>query len=331
MREQFVKEFVTKLVNQIPDDALKIVYQKLIIFVSDYEIAPRNTEIVPYEGYLPECYEIYFATRKIEGLSVRSLELYNMVLRDFFFQVHKDLKQITTNDIRIYLYKTQETRKISNATLDNRRVIIQTFFEWAANEGYIGSNPCRNIKAIKYERAQRQPLSGMELERLRNACETVRDRAMIEMLYSTGCRVTELERLDIADVDFEQKEVHLFGKGDKHRTSYLNVKAEFALRNYLETRTDENPALFVSERMPHGRLKKPAIEKRVRQLGELSKIGRRVYPHLIRHTTATDGLDRGMPVEEVQQILGHVNINTTMVYAQVSRANIKRDHRRCIV
>lgn len=154
---------------------------------------------------------------------------------------------------------------------------------------------------------------------------------MIEVLYSTGCRVTELERLDIADVDFELKEVHLFGKGDKHRTSYLNVKAEFALRNYLETRTDENPALFVSERSPHDRLKKPAIEKRVRQLGELSKIGRRVYPHLIRHTTATDGLDREMPIEEVQQILGHVNINTTMVYAQVSRANLKRDHRRYIV
>ena len=125
MREQFAKTFMTKLVGKIPDDALKVVYQKLIIFVGDYEIAPRNTEIVPYEGYLPECYEIYFATRKIEGLSVRSLELYNMVLRDFFFQVNKDLKQITTNDIRIYLYKTQEIRKISNATLDNRRVIIQ--------------------------------------------------------------------------------------------------------------------------------------------------------------------------------------------------------------
>ena len=140
MREQFAKTFMTKLIGKIPDDALKVVYQKLIIFVGDYEISPRNTELVPYEGYLPECYEIYFATRKIEGLSVRSLELYNMVLRDFFFQVNKDLKQITTNDIRIYLYKTQEIRKISNATLDNRRVIIQTFFEWAANEGYIGGN-----------------------------------------------------------------------------------------------------------------------------------------------------------------------------------------------
>lgn len=331
MRERFVKTFMTKLIGEISDDALKIVYQKLMVFVSDYEIAPRNTEIVPYEGYLPECYEIFFATRKIEGLSIRTLELYNMVLHNFFFQVNKNLREITTNDIRIYLYKTQETRKISNATLDNRRVIIQTFFEWAANEGYIGSNPCRNIKAIKHERAQRKPLSGMELERVRNACETLRDKAMIEMLYSTGCRVTELERLNITDVDFEQKDVHLFGKGDKHRTSCLNVRAELALKNYLATRNDDNPALFVSERAPHGRLKKPAIEKRVRQLGEMSKIGRRVYPHLIRHTTATDGLDRGMPIEEVQQFLGHVNINTTMVYAQVSRTNLKRDHRRCIV
>ena len=334
MREEDSKvanELMTKLANQIPDEALKVVYQKLILFVSDYEITPRNTEIVPYEGYLPECYEIYFATRKIEGLSIRSLELYNMVLRDFFFQVNKRLTEITTNDIRVYLYQTQETRKISNATLDNRRVIIHTFLEWAANEGYIGSNPCRNIKAIKYERAQRKPLSGMELERVRNACETLRDKAMIEMLYSTGCRVTELERLNITDVDFEQKDVHLFGKGDKHRTSCLNVRAELALKNYLATRNDDNPALFVSERAPHGRLQKPAIEKRVRQLGEMSKIGRRVYPHLIRHTTATDGLDRGMPIEEVQQFLGHVNINTTMVYAQVSRANLKRDHRRYIV
>lgn len=331
MRERFVKTFMTKLIGEISDDALKIVYQKLMVFVSDYEIAPRNTEIVPYEGYLPECYEIFFATRKIEGLSIRTLELYNMVLHDFFFQVNKNLREITTNDIRIYLYKTQETRKISNCTLDNRRVIIQTFLEWAANEGYIGSNPCRNIKAIKYERAQRKPLSGMEMEKLRNSCVTVRDKAMIEVLYSTGCRVTELERLDITDVDFEKKEVYLFGKGDKHRTSYLNVRAELALKNYLETREDENPALFVSERAPHGRLKKPAIEKRVRQLGQMSKIGRRVYPHLIRHTTATDGLDRGMPIEEVQQILGHVNISTTMVYAQVSRTNVKRNHCRCIV
>lgn len=240
-------------------------------------------------------------------------------------------EEITTNDIRLYLYNTQQTRKICNSTLDGRRTIIHVFCEWAANEGYIGSNPCRNIRPIKYERPKRKPLTGIELEMVRNACKTLKDKAIIEMFYSTGCRVTELERLNIEDVDFIRKEVSLFGKGDKHRTSYLNAKAELALRNYLASRDDNNPALFVSDRRPHGRMKKEAIEKRVRKLGEASGIGRRMYPHLIRHTTATDGLERGMPVEEVQQILGHVNIGTTMIYAEVCKENVKNSHRKCIV
>ena len=290
MRERFVNEFMTKLEGRISDDDLRIVYQQLIIFVGEYEISPRNTEVVLYEGYLPECYKIFFVTRKIEGMSMKSLELYDMVLRDFFYQVNKKLEEISTNDIRLYLYQTQQTRKICNSTLDGRRTVIHVFMEWAANEGYI-----------------------------------------VEMFYSTGCRVTELERLDITDVDFQKKEVYLFGKGNKHRTSYLNAKAELAIRNYLASRNDNNQPLFVSDWEPHNRIKKAAIEKRVRKLGETSGIGRRVYPHLIRHTTATDGLDRGMPVEEVQQILGHVNIATTMIYAEVSKANVKNDHRRCIV
>lgn len=331
MRERFVNEFLTKIEGKITDDDLKIVYQQLLIFVGEYEISPRHTEVVLYEGYLPECYKIFFVTRKIEGMSMKSLELYNMVLRDFFYNVNKKFEEITTNDIRLYLYNTQQTRKICNSTLDGRRTIIHVFCEWAANEGYIGSNPCRNIRPIKYERAQRKPLSGMELEMVRDACTTLKDKAIIEMIYSTGCRVTELERLDITDIDFQKKEVYLFGKGDKHRTSYLNAKAEFAIKKYLESRDDNNPALFVSDRRPHGRIKKEALEKRVRKLREASGIGRRVYPHLIRHTTATDALDRGMPIEEVQQILGHVNISTTMIYAKVSKENVKNDHRKCIV
>lgn len=331
MRERFVNEFLTKIEGKISDDDLKIVYQQLTIFVGEYEISPRNTEVVLYEGYLPECYKIFFVTRKIEGMSMKSLELYNMILRDFFYQVNKPFEEITTDDIWLYLYNTQQTRKICNSTLDGRRTIIHVFCEWAANEGYIGSNPCRNIRPIKYERPKRKPLTGIELEMVRNACNTLKDKAIIEMFYSTGCRVTELERLNIEDVDFIRKEVSLFGKGDKHRTSYLNAKAELALRNYLASRDDNNPALFVSDRRPHGRMKKEAIEKRVRKLGEASGIGRRMYPHLIRHTTATDGLERGMPIEEVQQILGHVNIGTTMIYAEVCKENVKNSHRKCIV
>ena len=331
MREHFVNEFMAVLSNKLTEDALSIVYQSLTLFVSNYEISERNTEVVPYTGYLPECYETYFVTRKIEGMSMKSLELYNLVLKDFFFKLNKEICKISTNDIRVYLYKNQQERNLSNSTLDTKRTIIHAFFEWAANEGYIGSNPCTNIKPIKYERPKRKPLTGIELEKVRNACDNLKDKALLELFYSTGCRVTEMERLDISDIDFQTKEVLLFGKGDKHRISYLNAKAEIAIRNYLDSRKDNEEALFVSDRKPYGRLKKPAIEKRIRVLGEKSGIGRRLYPHLIRHTTATDGLDRGMPVEEVQQILGHVNIATTMIYAEVSRANVKNNHRKCIV
>ena len=331
MREHFVNEFMAVLSNKLTEDALSIVYQSLTLFVSNYEISERNTEVVPYTGYLPECYETYFVTRKIEGMSMKSLELYNLVLKDFFFKLNKEISKISTNDIRVYLYKNQQERNLSNSTLDTKRTIIHAFFEWAANEGYIGSNPCRNIKPIKYERPKRKPLTGIELEKVRNACDNLKDKALLELFYSTGCRVTEMERLDISDIDFQTKEVLLFGKGDKHRISYLNAKAEIAIRNYLDSRKDNEEALFVSDRKLYGRLKKPAIEKRIRVLGEKSGIGRRLYPHLIRHTTATDGLDRGMPVEEVQQILGHVNIATTMIYAEVSRANVKNNHRKCIV
>ena len=331
MREHFVNEFMAVLSNKLKEDALSIVYQSLTLFVSNYEIGKRNTEVVPYTGYLPECYETYFVTRKIEGMSMKSLELYNLVLKDFFFKLNKEICKISTNDIRVYLYKNQQERNLSNSTLDTKRTIIHAFFEWAANEGYIGSNPCRNIKPIKYERPKRKPLTGIELEKVRNACDNLKDKALLELFYSTGCRVTEMERLDISDIDFQTKEVLLFGKGDKHRISYLNAKAEIAIKNYLDSRNDNEEALFVSDRKPYGRLKKPAIEKRIRVLGEKSGIGRRLYPHLIRHTTATDGLDRGMPVEEVQQILGHVNIATTMIYAEVSRANVKNNHRKCIV
>ncbi len=331
MQEQFVNEFMAKITDLISDADLNIVYKQLMIHVSEYDIRKKSTEVAIYEGYLPECYEVFFVTRKIEGMSMKSLELYNMVLKHFFYCLNKKIEKITTNDIRVYLYKVQQERQLSNATLDSRRTIIHSFLEWAANEQYIGSNPCRSIRPIKYERPKRNPLTAIELEMLRNTCQTIRDAAIIEFLYSTGCRVTEMERADITDVDFAKKEVLLFGKGNKHRISYINARAELALKKYLEIREDDSPALFVSERKPHGRIKKAAIEKRVRQLGEMSGIGRRVYPHLIRHTTATDGLFRGMPVEEVQKLLGHANITTTMIYAEVSEENTKNDHKKYIV
>ena len=215
--------------------------------------------------------------------------------------------------------------------MDGKRLVINTFFEWCRDEGYINKNPCKQIHPIKYEAKPREPLTGIELGLVRDACKTYREKAIIETLYSTGCRVTELVRLKKTDVDFQKGEVYLFGKGNKHRTSYINAKAEVALKKYLFTRMDDTHALFVSERKPHQGLKKTSIEKIVREIGQRSGIGRRVFPHLIRHTTGTDALMRGMTLPELQELFGHVKPETTMIYAKTCRDNIKHNHQRCIV
>lgn len=330
-REQFATEFITKLNGKIPDYELKTVLQELQVFVNDYDIEERETGIVPYGDFgVPDCYKVYMVSKKIEGLSKNTLKTYDYYLRDFFNHMDKPLEKITSNDVRLYLYNLQERKKITNRSLDGKRLVINTFMEWCKNEGYITSNPCKKIGQIKYEAKKREPLTDIEMELLRSACETYREKAIIEMLYSTGCRVSELITLDRKDVDFQTKEVLLFGKGSKHRISYINAKAEVALKKYLFTRRDMDKALFVTERDPH-RMCKETVEKLVKKIGERAEIGRRVYPHLIRHTTATDALNRGMDVTEVQRLLGHEKLDTTMIYAKVSQESIKHDHRKYIV
>lgn len=226
----------------------------------------------------------------------------------------------------MYLYNTQENRGISNRTLDGRRAAIHAFFEWAAGEGYVDKNPCRSIKNIKYERIQKKPLTDMELERIRQVCKTIREKAMVEFLYSTGARVTEACTVKKTDVDFHKGEVVVLGKGNKHRTTYLNARSKLLLKQYLASRDDDSEYLFVSERKPHGALKKEAIERIIKLIGERAELDRPLTPHLFRHTLATLMLQRGTPITEVQKILGHVNINTTMIYAKVADEDVKASH-----
>lgn len=331
MREQFTNSFMARLDGKVPDDLLSTIREELFVFTNDYEINKRCTDVVPYTGYLPDCYKVYVVTMKIEGMSDESLKSYHLILNDFFKCMNKDISLVTTNDIRVYLYNVQKTRNISNRTLDNRRSIIHAFLEWACNEDYIPRNPCRSIKPIKYEQKERGSLTSMELEQVRDACSTLREKAMIEFFYSTGCRVTEMVRLNKSDIDFEKGEVLLFGKGDKHRISFIGARAEFALKNYLDSRGDDNDALFVSERKPHDRIKKPGIEKVIKNIGERSGIRRPLFPHLLRHTTATDCLERGMDVTQIQKMLGHTDVSTTMIYAKASKSDIKNQHKKCIV
>ena len=332
MYEQFKDQFIKALSADFSTDELRTIGNYLDIAANNYEISKKETGLVVYEQGIPETVEIFVVSKKISGLSEKSLYLYLMVLKDFFYTVRKKPEEVTANDIRIYLYQYQKMHEISNRTLDCRRTIICSYFNWMASEEYIVKNPAINIQPIKYERKHKKAMTLLELEKVRLACETKREKAVVEMLYSTGCRVTELERLNISDVNFETKEVLLFGKGNKHRTSYLNAKAEVALKDYLSERKDSCKALFVYERNPHGRLKKSGIEAMIRNIMErVPDVTTHVTPHTFRHTTATTALDRGMNVVDVSRLLGHQKVETTMEYITTNSDSVKNNHHNCVI
>ena len=332
--ENFANEFVSKLDGKISDEALRTVLQELQVFASNYDINQRETHVVPYQSNVPDCYRVYMVAKKIEGMSPESMKTYNFYLTDFFEHINRPFEQVTTNDIRIYLYETQKRTGISNRTLDGKRLVINTFMDWCWKEGYIPNNPCASIKPIKFEEKPREPLSNMELEIVRDACENYRDKAMIELFYSTGCRLSEMVNLKISDIDFTSKEVHLFGKGSKHRTSYLNAKAEYMLKKYFELERPKDSisdSVFVIFRKPYNGMHKESIYARIKAIQKRSGIERSLFPHLLRHTMATDALNRGMNVAEVKEILGHEKLDTTMIYAKISHDSVKFNHKRYIV
>ena len=332
MKEKFKNELLLMLDNFVDNEVLKTIDSKLDLLLSNYDISLHKNEVVPYSCVTPETVKIYLVTKKIAGLSMKSLYLYNIVLSDFFNTVQKEQEKITANDIKVYLYKYQSEHNISNRTLDSKRTIICTYFAWLASEDYIPKNPAINITPIKYERKHKKPMSQIELEKIRLACKTKREKAIVEMLYSTGCRVSELEHLDISDVNFETKEVMLFGKGNKHRVSYLNAKAEVALKDYLNERTDDNTALFVYDRKPYSRFKKSGIELMIRKIMERTfDVSTHVTPHVFRHTTASVALNRGMNIVDVSKLLGHAKVETTMEYITSNSEALKSNHHNCII
>lgn len=332
--ENFANEFVSKLDGKISDEALRTVLQELQVFASNYDINQRETHVVPYQSNVPDCYRVYMVAKKIEGMSPESMKTYNFYLTDFFEHINRPFEQVTTNDIRIYLYETQKRTGVSNRTLDGKRLVINTFMDWCWKEGYIPNNPCASIKPIKFEEKPREPLSNMELEIVRDACENYRDKAIIELFYSTGCRLSEMVNLKISDIDFTSKEVHLFGKGSKHRTSYLNAKAEYMLKKYFELERPKDSisdSVFVIFRKPYNGMQKGSIYARVKAIQKRSGIERSLFPHLLRHTMATTALNRGMNVAEVKEILGHEKLDTTMIYAKISHDSVKFNHKRYII
>lgn len=332
MYEHFRNEFITQLTN-FEEEELQSVLLTLDKTAVSYDFIKKEENSEFLEDELPEMVKIYLMCKKMEGLSENTLSSYKKTLELFFKQLKKTPDKIKTNDIRLYLYQYQQEREITNRSLDKYREYICRFFSWARNEGYIDINPAENLKPISHEVKPRESLTQIELEYLREACETPREKAIIEFFYSTGCRVSELANVKISDIDWHDKMVHLVGKGKKHRTSFLNAKAEITLRNYLATRNDECEYLFVSLRRPIRQLHSDGINKIVRNIVKRmpKEINKNITPHTLRHTTATTALQNGMPINDIQKLLGHASVETTMVYAETSLEEVQAGHKKYII
>ncbi len=273
--------------------------------------------------------KLFLDAKRIEGCSERTLLYYRVTVEHLFLKINTPIRKMTTEEIRAYLVAYQEDGHCSKVTVDNIRRNISSFFSWLEEEDYILKSPMRRIHKIKTKTVVKDVISDESMEKLRDACDEVRDLAMIDLLYSTGIRVGELVRLNINDLDMEQRECIVFGKGDKERRVYFDAKAKIHLMDYLATREDNNPALFVTLNGEHNRLKISGVEIRLRGLGRKLSLGR-VHPHKFRRTMATRAIDKGMPIEQVQKILGHSQIDTTMQYAIVNQSNVKSSHQKYI-
>jgi possible bacteriophage integrase/recombinase len=271
--------------------------------------------------------EMFLAAKKIEGCSKKSLDYYQSTITNMLIKVDKNFKHISTNDLRDYLSNYQNKSNVSKVTLDNLRRILSSFFSWLEEENFILKSPVRRIKKIKTAQTIKETYTDEVLETLRDYCHNNRDLAIIDLLASTGMRVGELVRLNREDIDFENRECIVFGKGEKERKVYFDARAKIHIIRYLESRTDDNNALFVSLLKPHKRLKISGVEIRLRELGRKLKLPR-VHPHKFRRTLATKAIDKGMPIEQVQHLLGHTKIDTTLQYAIVNQNNVKISHRR---
>lgn len=282
-------------------------------------------ENISNEEYL----SMFLAAKQIEGCSARTIQYYKVTVEHMIRRIPIEIRKITTDDIREYLAEYQKMNSCGKVTVDNVRRNLSSFFSWLEEEDYILKSPMRRIHKIKTKQAVKEVISDEMIEQLRDHCKCKRDLAMIDLLYSTGIRVGELVGLNRTDINFEERECVVYGKGDKERRVYFDAKSKLHLQDYLKERVDDDPALFVTLDAPYERLKISGVEIRVRELGRKLNMDK-IHPHKFRRTMATRAIDKGMPIEQVQKILGHSQIDTTMQYAIVNQNNVKSAHRKYI-
>ncbi|MBQ8677293.1 MAG: tyrosine-type recombinase/integrase [Alphaproteobacteria bacterium] len=324
MKTEYINTVLAKLEGSFNESQIEIIRKAL---KSSFE----NKEVIDIIETQPQTNEdalcSFLSAKKIEGCSLRSINFYQVTLQKMFIFVKKLYIFINTEDIRYYLSEYQNIHNVSKATIDNMRRIISSFFTWLENEDYIIKSPARRIHKVKIPKMVKETFSEETVELMRQNCKNIRDLAIIDTLFSTGMRVGELVRLNISDVDFSNKECVVLGKGNKQRKVYFDAKTKIHLQQYLKSRKDDNEALFVSLLEPHYRLKISGVEITLRKIGKRINISH-VHPHKFRRTLATKAIDKGMPIEQVQHLLGHAKIDTTLGYAMVDDENVKISHKK---
>jgi len=328
MKEKVIRDIVHGMGGTLDQKQLGILKAVISNCLKGLEITQvaENGEETHDNGYY---LDIFVAAKRVEGCSEKSLDYYKATVKKMLDAINKAISDITTDDLRTYLAKHQSERKSSKVTMDNIRRILSSFFSWLEDEDYIIKSPVRRIRKVKTAKLIKETLTDEHLEVLRDTCDCLRNLAIIELLASSGIRVGELVRLNKNDVNLNERSCIVLGKGESQREVYFDARTKLHLKQYLAARKDDNEALFVSLSAPYRRLGICGVEKAVKRLGEMAEITK-VHPHKFRRTLATMAIDKGMPIEQVQTLLGHVKIETTMHYAKVNQKNVKISHRKYI-
>lgn len=329
--ERFRSEFAACLLAKYGTEEINSILSNMDIVAKSYNFSRQSTDLITISEE-PELVKVYLASLAVENKARGTINDYRIVLKNFFKAVRKPFNMITTVDIRNYLFYYQKDHNLQKSSTDHLRTVINAFYNWLVNQEIIDRNPAKNIEPIKYDRSGRDPIPRIVLEWIRAACQTPREKALVDFLYSTGCRVSECAALTMRDIDWVTRSVKIrHGKGDKSRTTYFNEESEVSLRQYLSSRTGESNALFASKRAPYGNVTKESLEAEVRRIrARLSDLPVQVVPHAFRDTFATTLSDNGMPVQQIQKLLGHSNINTTMRYIKVSQSDAMMNHQKFI-
>lgn len=326
MKEQLIQEIQRKMLSYLNNEQLMQLGEVLAETFQGVSVSCEDTAHTQDER---DAVEAFITAKRIEGCSEKTLRYYQKTIESMLSAIGKKASQVTTEDLRQYLTTYQTQRKSSKVTIDNIRRILSSFFSWLEDEDFILKSPVRRIHKVKTAKVVKDTYTDEALELMRDNCTNTRDLAIIDLLASSGMRVGEMVMLNREDIDFNERECVVIGKGNKERLVYFDARTKIHLQKYLNERTDTNPALFVSLKAPHDRLMIGGVETRLRELGKRLSLPK-VHPHKFRRTLATSAIDKGMPIEQVQQLLGHQKIDTTMHYAMVKQQNVKLAHRKYI-